>query len=290
MTIRVNINGDITDAEQARISVFDRGFLYGDSVYEVMRTYAGELFAKPRHLDRLWRSAERLEITLPDRKWLREQIDRTIAAAGNPESYCRVIVTRGSGPLTLDPTQAIDPLCVILVQPFQPVPDWMYQKGIRATIAEVRRNLRSALDPAIKSGNYLNSVLAMGEARRAGFDDALLLDVNGRVTEATSSNVFVVQAGRLCTPALETGLLEGVTRGLILELARQHGIAYSECELRPADLYSADEVLITSTLKEIMPVVQVDDRRIGAGDPGPMVQRLRKLFQTLANQPPGDGS
>ncbi len=279
MSTRISIDGELFEPDRARIPVFDRGFLYGDSVYEVIRTYQGKPFALDRHLERLERSASKLQIELPERAWLVREIERTMAAAGNAESYIRLIVTRGSGPISLDPTLAVGPLSVILVKQYEPFPRRMYEQGIRVSIPQVRRMPRSADDPAAKTGNYLNSVLALGEARGAGFDDALLLDVHGRVAEASSANVFVVRGGELHTPTLETGLLEGITRGFILQIARDHDIPCSECEILPEDLKTADEVLLTSTLREVMPVVGIDKHTIGSGRPGPMARRLLDLFR-----------
>lgn len=282
MTSVVNLNGTITPADQARISVFDRGFLYGDSVYEVIRTYSGKPFAIERHLDRLERSAGRLSIPLPTREEMLQQLRRTLDAAENDESYCRIIVTRGSGPLTLDPTTAENPATLIFVKKYEPFPSWMYEKGVRLAIPTVRRTSREALDPAIKSGNYLNSVLAFGEARKTGFDDALLLDKNGHITESTSSNVFIVQNGTLVTPPLETGLLAGVTRELVINLAGKNGIGCSEQQLMTEDVIRADEVMLTSTLREVMPVVQVSEYPIADGRPGPVTQRMGRVFHAYA--------
>ncbi|MDJ0763239.1 MAG: aminotransferase class IV [Myxococcota bacterium] len=282
MTFQINIDGTITDAEQATISVLDRGFLYGDSVYEVIRTYNGKPFALELHLNRLNQSAGRLGIPLPDRDVLTNELHRTLHQAGNDESYCRIIVTRGSGPLNLDPTTAVDPKTVIMVKHLDPLPDQVYEQGLRLAIPKVRRTSREALDPAIKSGNYLNSVLALAEVRKRGFDDALLLDRHGRITESTSSNVFVVIDGALVTPPLETGLLAGVTRGLILSLAEQNQISCREQQLTPTDLIAAQEVILTSTLREVISVVAVDDRRIGTGTPGPMAAKLRKILRRYA--------
>jgi len=284
MSIRINIDGALLEPDQASIPVFDRGFLYGDSVYEVVRTYRAIPFALDRHLARLQRSAAELALSLPEPAWLETQIGRTLAAAANPESYIRLIVTRGSGPLTLDPTRATEPRTVVLVQPFEPFPEWMYERGIRVTIPQQRRQARAAGQTIAKTGNYLSSVLALGTARRRGFDDALLLDERGRVAEATSANVFVSRAGSLCTPTLETGPLMGVTRGLILEIAEAQGIAVSECELGPGDLAAADELMLTSTLREVLPVVAVDDRVIGLGRPGPMAKNLLAWFRQRALQ------
>lgn len=282
MTVKINLDGVLLEPEQAHVSVFDRGFLYGDSVYEVVRTYCGVPFALDRHLDRLARSAASLRLELPARTWLAEQIQRTLVAAGNPESYLRLVVTRGSGPISLDPTTAGRPLTVVLVKPLEPFAEWMYSKGIRVTIPQVRRQARLDGEPTPKTGNYLNSVLALGEARQGGFDDALLLDTRGQVAEGTSANVFAVRAGGLCTPTIQTGLLQGITRGLILQFARDEGISVVECELFPEDLQAADEVLLTSTLREVLPVVAIDQRIIGAGRPGPMGRRLLELFRRRA--------
>jgi len=281
--MRININGELHDANTALIPVLDRGFLYGDSIYEVIRTYEGRPFALEEHLARFERSAKSMDIPLPDRAWLVGEIARTLQAGGCAESYCRIIVTRGNGPISLDPSAATDPLTVIVVQEFTPFPEAMFEQGVRAAIPSVRRNLRSAVDPAIKSGNYLNSILALGEARRAGFDDALMLDVEGRVTEATTSNVFTLRAdGVLCTPRLETGILEGVTRGLVLQLAEQQGLPCEECDLYPDDLVGASEVMLTSTLREAMAVVAVGDSVVGRGRPGPMAARLRRMLHDYA--------
>ncbi|MBN1772308.1 MAG: aminotransferase class IV [Deltaproteobacteria bacterium] len=286
MPLRINIDGRILPANRARIPVLDRGFLYGDSVYEVLRTYGGRLFAEPQHLRRLEHSAAALAIDLPSRAWLRRQIRRTMAAAREAESYVRVIVTRGVGPLTLDPTSARRPCTVIVAKALESFPAAAYRRGIRVHIPAIRRNAREALDPAVKSGNYLNSVLALGAARRAGCDDALMLDERGRVTEATSANVFAVLRGTLCTPPLDAGILEGVTRGLVLRLAAADGLRCAERHLRPADLLRASEVLLTSTLREVMPVVGIDRGVVADGRPGPVARRLRGLLAAHAGMRP----
>lgn len=284
MTLIVNIDGKFCKSGEATVPVLDRGFLYGDSVYEVVRTYGGKPFGLEEHLDRFERSAAKLGIRLPGRTWIREQVHATIRAAGNDESYCRIIVTRGGGPITLDPTRATDPLTVILVKEYEHFPDWMYTQGIKVYIPVIRRNPPSSLDPAIKSGNYLNSILALGEARRAGFDDALMLDVLGRVTEATSANVFMYQQRKLYTPSLQTGILEGVTRRLVIDLASTHGFEVEECDIFPEQLWSAHEVMLTSTLKEVMPVVQVGDAQVSVGKPGPVAKKLREVIQDHARK------
>jgi len=278
LTSLVCIDGELMEPAAARVPVFDRGFLYGDSVYEVVRTYLGVPFHLDRHLERLERSAAALELALPPRATLVAWLKSALRAAGNPESYARLIVTRGSGPITLDPTTADRPRTVLLVKALEPYPAWMYAQGIKVSVPAIRRNPRAALDPSVKSGNYLNNVLALGQARRAGFDDALLLDIRGRVTEGSSSNVFAVRGGSLLTPPLETGLLHGVTRALVLELAGQVGLQAHERELEVADLARADELWLTSTLREVLPVVRLDEATIGAGAPGP---RYRAMAERL---------
>lgn len=284
MSFFVNINGQICPADEARISVMDRGFLYGDSVFEVIRTYAGRPFALEPHMARLTESARRLAIPLPDREILIEELHKTLATAKNPESYCRIIITRGGGPITLDPTAATQPTMVILVKDYEPFPEWMYSRGVRLAIPNVRRTSRRDLDPAIKSGNYLNSVIAFGEAKKRGFDDAVILGSDGFITESTSSNVFVVKNGTLRTPPLDIGLLAGVTRSLVLKLATDNGISTQEKSLNVDDLQNADEVLLTSTLREVMPVSEIEHHKIGSGAPGPITGRLQKIFHEHAIQ------
>lgn len=280
--MKINVNGKISDPEQAMLPVLDRGFLYGDSVYEVMRTYGGVLFAREAHLERLVRSADSLSLRLPPRTVIDNEIDRTLAAVAHEEAYCRVIVTRGEGPLTLDPTTAETPNFVIIVKPYVPFPARVYERGLRLCIPGVMRAATDLAHPSIKSGNYLNSVLALGRAKQAGFDDALLVDPGGYLTEGTSSNLFAVRGKTLVTPPLAAGLLAGVTRALVMRLASEAGIALEEQMLRPDDLYAMDEVLLTSTLREVTPVVEVDTHPIGAGVPGPMYARLKSMVHAAA--------
>lgn len=282
MSFFININGDIFPEQNARISVLDRGFLYGDSVFEVIRTYRSKPFALEAHLDRLAQSAQRLHIQLPDRETICQQLMETLEVANNRDSYCRIIVTRGEGPITLDPTTTTQTTTVILVKEYTPFPEWMYTRGIRLAIPNVRRTSRKALDPAIKSGNYLNSVIAFGEAKRRGFDDAVILGNDGFVTESTSSNVFAVIKGVLQTPPLDTGLLAGVTRSIVLKLAKDHGIPTKETPLTVDDLNAADEVMLTSTLREVMPVVGIEQQKIGDGKPGRMTKQLADIVHRHA--------
>lgn len=286
MSIRVHINGRVRAPEEAMISVFDRGFLYGDSVYETIGTVKGRLFALSEHLDRLGRSAARLALRLPPREAIEQAIQETITAAGNTESRVRVIVTRGgASKLDLDPASVDDPRLVVIVQPLGgPTPE-MYRQGVAVEIVSVTRNDPRAIDPAIKSGNYLNNVLALGEARRRrpGVHEAILCNADGSVAEGATSNVFIVDAGAVVTPSLEVGILDGVTRGKVLKLAQQAGLPTREVSfMAPDQLRGADEVFLTSAARGILPATTVDGQPIGGGAPGPLTRRLMALYEQLA--------
>lgn len=292
----VNLDGEIVAPAEARISVFDRGFLYGDSVYEVVRTYGGRPFELEPHLARLRRSAERIGLEL---KWSEGraavEIARTLRAARGEdppdpgaapwnvgERYVRVVETRGAGEIGLDPALAVDPVAVVVVQPLRGPPARAYAEGVKAAVVAVRRASPEAVDPTAKTGAHLPHVLAVKQARAEGAHEALLLDGRGFVTEGSSSNVFSVSGGRLLTPPLAAGILEGVTRGIVLRLARELGLATQEVPLRPEDLETADELFITSTVREVLPVVRLGDRSVGGGIPGETTRRLHRAFRALA--------
>jgi branched-chain amino acid aminotransferase len=309
MATVVNLDGALVAPEQARISVFDRGFLYGDSVYEVIRTYAGRPFEEEAHLARLRHSADRIGI-VP--KWdaarTAREIERTLAASrgeGRPapspstapgqapapwtvgERYVRVVMTRGAGEIGLDPALAVDPIALVIAQPIVGPPAAAYREGVGVAIVGVRRAAPDAVDPSAKTGAHLPNVLAVREARAAGAHEALLLDAQGFVTEGSSSNVFAVARGTVRTPPLAAGILEGVTRGVVLRLARQAGIPIEEVSLRPEDLEGADEVFITSTVREIVPVTRLGRRDVGTGRPGATTRALHRAFRLLAGGPLG---
>ena len=279
MTTLVSLDGKILPPGRARISVFDRGFLYGDSIYEVLRTYRGKLFETEAHLDRLERSAALIGLTLPvSRATLLARSVRLLRAAGNTEAYLRLIVTRGEGEIGLDPALAVDPREVLVARALHAPPPELYRDGVRVCVVGVRRTPREAVDPAAKTGNYLNSVLALREARQQGGYEALMLDALGQVTEGSSSNVFALLDDRLVTPPLR-GILEGVTRRIVLSLAASLGIPSVEAPLWPADLLRASELFLTSTTRELVPIVAVDGARIGDGRPGPTTLRLLQAFR-----------
>jgi branched-chain amino acid aminotransferase len=304
MATLVNVDGGIVPPAQAWVSVFDRGFLYGDSVYEVIRTYGGAPFELDHHLARLAHSAERIGLAPPwdpprTARELARTLDAARAAGGDPapdpgaapwnlgEWYARVVMTRGAGEIGLDPALAVDPTAIVIVQPLQGPPARTYAEGVKAVVVGVRHAPAAVVDPSAKTGAHLNHVLAVREARAQGAHEALLLDDRGFVTEGSSSNVFAVVGGRVVTPPLAAGILEGVTRGVVLRLARAGGVPVDEVALRPADLDSADEVFITSTVREIVPVTRLGERAVGAGRPGPVTERLHRAFRKLAAGPVG---
>jgi branched-chain amino acid aminotransferase len=300
MRTLVNLDGSLVAPQDAKVSVLDRGFLYGDSVYEVIRTYGGAPFEQDAHLARLARSAERIGLGL---KWdaarTAAEISRTLAAArggaeppdpeaapwNRGERYVRVVMTRGAGEIGLDPALAVDPVAVVIVQPLRGPPARDYVEGVKAAIVGVRQSSPASLDPAAKTGAHLTNVLAVREARAAGAHEALLLDERGLVTEGSSSNVFAVRSGRLRTPPLAAGILEGVTRGVVLRLARAEDVPVEEAPLSPDDLARADEIFITSTQREILPVTRLGDGRVGSGRPGPVTFRLHQAFRRVAGGP-----
>ncbi|MFQ5482595.1 MAG: aminotransferase class IV [Nitrospinaceae bacterium] len=285
MTTKINFNGQIGD--DARISVFDHGFLFGDSVYEVVTTHKGRpCFLEP-HLIRLRQSARSLALEIPwSDEALTSEIERTLESAGNEESYIRLIVTRGEGEIDLDPTTCTQPQYLILVTPLKLYPSSYYEKGINVALVSIKRNQKEALNPGIKTGNYLNNVLAKMEANRSGADDALMLNHQGFLTECTTSNFFFFREGRVLTPSLKCGILAGITRDLILQLAHENGILVEQGEWPPEFLEQADEAFLTGTVKGVMPVTQLDGRVVGEGVPGPVTRRLMKLYDQFLEKMP----
>ncbi|HEX9620071.1 MAG TPA: aminotransferase class IV, partial [Polyangiaceae bacterium] len=269
MTIRVSIDGQLVDPQQARVSVLDRGFLYGDSVFETLRTYAGSPFALGEHLERLEESARRVLIRLPvEQRALSEEVRAAIAAAGNPESFARVMVTRGVGELGLDPGSARDPLRVIIVAPLVPPDPRQYAEGVPVITYRAQRIGEATGSEGAKVGNYLTAVLAMREARAAGAVEALILGSDGCILEGSTSNVFFVRGRTLVTPPLASGILAGITRAHVLSIAAELGLETELATVRKDDLEALDECFISSSIREILPVVRIDDCTIGSGAPG----------------------
>jgi len=276
----VSVNGRLQPAATARISIFDRGLLYGDGVFETFRIYDGRPFRFPDHWRRLRRSTRSIGLRLPHPAgWFRRQIQALLKANHLSNALVRLTLTRGVGPVGLEPPAAVAPTIMLFARPFTGYPEALYRKGLSAIIASMRRPPPSATPPYAKSLSYLNGILAKREAARQGADDAILLSVEGDLCEGTTSNLFFVRAGTLYTPAPGTGLLEGITRQVVLELARARRIPVRQGLYAPKKLWAADELFLTNTSYEIMPVVRVQGRRIGTGKPGPVTECLHRAFQ-----------
>ncbi len=282
MAATVNVNGQISPDHAAVISVFDHGFLYGEGIYETLRTYGGHLFLYDRHLRRMRNSARLIDLALPfTDEALATRIGETIAAAqlNGSEAYVRVMVTRGIGDLTYDPKATPAPSWVIIVKPLPAPPAEIYARGVKVALVDVVRNHPQSVNPMIKSNNLMNSALAAQEAIKRGGFEAVMRNYRGELTECTQSNLFIVKNGAALTPPLESGLLPGITREFIFELGSEAGIDVREQILRDGDLFEADEAFLTSTTREVVPIVSVDDRTIGGGKPGPVTETLLKTVR-----------
>jgi len=280
MGTAVSIDGKVVPPEEATVSVFDHGFLFGDSVYEVVRTRRGVPVTLDEHLRRLRASAEALYLDLP---WsdadLGIRVREVLAAGGNPESYLRVIVTRGKGEISLLPDSCVAPTLILIARPLPVPPPSVGRDGIPVVVASRRRNDRRALSPAAKTGNYLNNLLALIEARRRGGEDAVLLNPEGAIAEGTTSNVFFVSGGVVRTPSLDCGILAGITRDLLLAALRRAGAAVEEGRYPEASLRSADEAFLTSTIRGVAPVTRIDGEPVGDGRPGEVTRRAAALYE-----------
>jgi branched-chain amino acid aminotransferase len=256
----VNVNGNITNAVDAKISIFDRGFLYGDSIYEVTLTEDRSIIFWEEHLDRLENSAHLIGLPLSlTREQITEEVKKTLVKANLERAYIRLVVTRGEGIISLDPNTSTQNNFVIITRPFPPNPSEWYQEGVKLCFVSVLRNDKRSVDPNAKSGNYLNNVLAINEAKQKGFFDALMVNKDGYVTEGTTFNIWLVKDGVVKTPSLESGLLKGITRTKLLKIIRENNIPFEECSLTPDDFHQADEVFMTASTKGIVPVNRVDE-------------------------------
>ncbi len=275
-----SVNGVITPADEARVSILDNGFTFGDAVYETLRTYGGRPFALARHFARLRASAARLGFGFPASDVdLARTVEALLERAHNPESFIRLIVTRGVGDISYHFERVKGPTVVMAVKPFEGFPASHYAEGVALALVSIRRNHRLALDPAIKSNNLLNNVLAVREAQARGAVEAILLNQEGEVAEGASTNVFLVEEGVAVTPPLDAGILQGITRELVLEVAREAGVTVREAPVSPEALRRADEVFITSSTREVMPARLLDGQLVGSGRPGPVTLRLLEAFR-----------
>jgi len=279
---KIYINGQYFDKPDAKISVYDHGLLYGDGVFEGIRIYSGKVFKLKEHVTRLFESARAIKLEIPlTPEAMAQAIKDTVAVNKKHDGYCRPLVTRGAGYLGLDPRKCSDPQVIIIVDDISLYPAELYETGMEiATVATIR-NHPNALNPRVKSLNYLNNVLAKIEGQLAGCMESLMLNHKGEVAECSGDNVFLVKGGVLRTPSIEAGILEGITRNTVIELAREAKIKVEEIPLTRHDVYTADECFLTGSAAEIIPVVKVDARPIGNGKPGAMTKQLREAFQRL---------
>jgi len=283
MALKIYINGKLYDKDDAKISVYDHGLLYGDGVFEGIRSYSGKVFRLKEHLDRLWNSAKAIWLEIPMTKdEMAQAIRDTLAVNGIKDGYIRALVTRGVGTLGLDPNRCSNPQVIIITDSIALYPEDYYRNGLEIITVSTARNHPAALNPRIKSLNYLNNILAKIEGHQAGCIEALMLNHKGEVAECTGDNIFVVRNGKILTPPTDAGILEGVTRDAVIGLARQEGIEVIEASLTKHDVYIADECFLTGTAAEVVPVVKVDSRKIGDGTPGPVTRDLMERFHKLA--------
>ena len=282
MGLKIYLNGQIVPQEEAKVSVFDHGLLYGDGVFEGIRAYHGKIFTLQEHLDRLYASAGAISLTIPISKAeMGAAIKNTMAANNLTDSYIRLVVTRGVGKLGLDPNKCARPQIIIITDTIELYSKALYEKGLDIVTVTTIRNHFSALDPKIKSLNYLNNILAKIESIRAGAGEALMLNKDGYVAECAGDNIFIVKDNALITPPASAGILIGITRNLVMKLAADMGIVVKEELMTRCDLYIADECFLTGTAAEIIPVVTIDTRVIGTGKPGKVTQALLKKYRDL---------
>ena len=288
----INLNGEILDPADAKVSVFDRSFLYGDSLYEVVRTYRGKPFRLKEHLVRMEKSAKlcQMRFSQTSAEYEREILRSIEAYRAQPgkqdeDVYARIVVSRGSGKIGFGLGNLETPtLYAIIIEPISMFPNKPFEKGTQLQISERIRNHPRALDPAMKSGNYLNSLLAYLTAAEAGYDDALMVDQQGFMTEGTTFNLFYVNRGIVATAPLDVGILDGVTRRAILNLCIEQGLPCREVRFPKEYLYEADEVFVSSSLKEVLPVLALDGKKIGNGKAGPVTRKLRDAFDELVRR------
>ena len=282
MSAKVYINGQFFAPDEAKISVFDHGLLYGDGVFEGLRIYNGKVFRMAQHLRRLYDSAKAIHLAIPISVAEMEQaVLDTVKESGLSDGYIRLVITRGAGSLGLGPERTSNPQTIIIVDKISLYPQEFYENGLEIITASTIRNHPGALSPRIKSLNYLNNIMAKIEGSKAGCLEALMLNHKGEVAECTADNIFIVRDGKLLTPPTDAGILDGVTRDAVLEIARDAQIPAFEKTLTRHDVYVADECFMTGTAAEIISVVKIDDRLIGDGKPGPVTRKLKELFHQL---------
>ncbi|MEL6105950.1 MAG: branched-chain-amino-acid transaminase [Planctomycetota bacterium] len=285
MTRQIYINGQYFAPEDAKVSVYDHGLLYGDGVFEGMRTYDGKVFRLKEHLERLDESARAIGLQLPiSLEQLADDTNEAVRRNELVDGYIRLVVTRGAGPLGIDPFKCSDPQIIIIADSITLYPETYYENGLELVTASTIRNHPAALSARVKSLNYLNNVLAKMEGLRAGCIEALMLNHNGEVAECTGDNIFSVKDGVLNTPPIDAGILEGITRNAVLELAAAAGIPTNQATMTRHDLFIADECFLTGSAAEVIPAVKLDGREIGDGKVGPITKQLNQAFRELVRQ------
>ena len=285
MSLKVWIDGKLVDKADAKISVYDHGLLYGDGVFEGIRIYNGKIFECDAHMKRLYDSAKSIRLTIPiDREAFCKAIYDTVAASNFKDCYVRAVVTRGVGDLGLDPRKCKTASVFIIADLIAVYPNEMYEKGMSVITSSYIRNHPNSCPPRVKSLNYLNNILAKIEANDAGVPEAIMLNHDGNVAECTADNVFIVRDGQIQTPTTADGILEGVTRKVIIDLCRKNNIPLVEKVIQRHDLYVSDEIFVTGTAAEVMPVTKVDGRVIGSGEAGPLTKRLLELFRNYIRE------
>lgn len=285
MSLKIYIGGKYYDKADAKISVYDHGLLYGDGIFEGIRSYSGHVFRLEQHVDRLYDSAKGIHLEIPmTRAALCQAVLDTLKLNNLSDAYIRLVVTRGAGSLGLDPRKTTDPQIIIITDSIALYPAELYEHGLKIVTAGTMRNHPSALNPRIKSLNYLNSILAKIEATNAGCLEALMLNHKGEVAECTGDNIFIVKRGEIHTPSVHSGILEGITRAAVIELAQAAGYSVIERVMDRQDVYLADECFLTGTAAELIPVVECDGRPIGDGRPGAITRELRQKFQALVRE------
>jgi branched-chain amino acid aminotransferase len=282
MSLWIYLDGKFVKEEEAKISVFDHGLLYGDGVFEGLRSYNGKIFKLDEHLIRLYNSAKAILLEIPLKfEELKKVVIETVKKNNLKDSYVRIVVTRGVGDLGLDPRKCPKPTIFVIASSIQLYPESLYEKGIDVITVPTRRNLHESLNPAIKSLNYLNNILAKIEATNAGATEGLILNQFGYVSECTGENIFIVKGNILKTPPISAGALEGITRKVVMDIGKNIGLEVKEENLTRYDIYTSDECFLTGTAAEIVPVVSVDKRIIGNGKPGKITMKIRKEFQII---------
>ena len=278
--MKIYIDGKYYDKSEAKVSVFDHGLLYGDGVFEGIRIYNGKVFRIKEHIERLYESAKAIILEIPmTKEEMKAAVEDAVKVNERKDGYIRLVITRGEGSLGLDPASCKRATVIIIVSDIQLYPKEYYEKGIALVTVTSRRIPSECLDPRIKSLNYLNNIMAKLEAKQAGCLEAVMLNTEGFVAECTADNIFIVKEGRLLTPSVYHGALEGVTRQTVMEIAEKLSIKSAETTLAPYDLYTADECFLTGTGAEIVPVVKIDGRVIGDGVPGKVTKMLVENFK-----------